>query len=249
MVGIVRVFPLTFIDVIPNLKYEYGGQIMRIFEIGVKSYTFSSSKFSELFKNYRKKNGMKVDNLEQTLADKLYVQQSTIHSWKFGPSGPTDLETIINLAKCLELENYTYLLKEELTMPKLSNLQMQSAKKIYDVLVGLLHEFDLTGGFTTSMWYDLEAKGSKDPESDMYDYIQGLEEKILLVFRQEYFYLHDTPIYNELLNFMDEDLGETYNGKLGYAYRFEAVPEGNPTKEDDYVKAMDKLNSIIEKYI
>ena len=99
------------------------------------------------------------------------------------------------------------------------------------------------------MWYDLEAKGSKDPESDMYDYIQGLEEKILLVFRQEYFYLHDTPIYNELLNFMDEDLGETYNGKLGYAYRFEAVPEGNPTTEDDYVKAMDKLNSIIEKYI
>ena len=126
---------------------------------------------------------------------------------------------------------------------------MQSAKKIYDVLVGFLHEFDLTGGFTTAMWYDLEAKGSKDPESDMYDYIQGLEEKILLVFRQEYFYLHDTPIYNELLNFMDEDFGETYNGKLGYAYRFEAVPEENPTTEDDYVKAMDKLNSIIEKYI
>lgn len=73
MVGIVRVFPLTFIHVIPNLKYEYGGQIIRIFEIGDKSYTFSSSKFSVLFKNYRKKNGMKVDNLEQTLADKLYL--------------------------------------------------------------------------------------------------------------------------------------------------------------------------------
>ena len=58
---------------IANLKYEYGGQIMRIFEIGDKSYTFSSSKFSVLFKNYRKKNGMKVDNLEQTLADKLYL--------------------------------------------------------------------------------------------------------------------------------------------------------------------------------
>ena len=73
MVGIVRVFPLTFIDVIPNLKYEYGGQKMRIFESGAKSYAFSSSKFSELVKNYRNKNGMKVDNLEQTLADKLYL--------------------------------------------------------------------------------------------------------------------------------------------------------------------------------
>ncbi len=51
MVGIVRVFSLTFIDVIQNLKYEYGGQIMKIFEIGDKSYTFSSSKFSELFCN------------------------------------------------------------------------------------------------------------------------------------------------------------------------------------------------------
>ena len=223
---------------------------MRTFEIDDKKYMFSFSKFSELFKNYRKKNEMKVDELEQELADKLYVQKSTIHSWKFGPSGPNDLEIIINLAKCLELDDYIYLLyEEEKVMTKLTDLQLQSAKRIYDALVGFLHEFEVTGGFTTSMWYDLQDNGSKNPEEDMYEYIQNLEDKIHLIFRQEYFFLHDLPIYNELLNYMDEDLTETYEGKLGYAYRFEAIPNENPTTDEDYEKAMNKLNSIIEKYI
>ena len=39
---------------------------------------------------------------------------------------------------------------------------------------------------------------------------------------------------------MDEDLVETYKGKLGYAYRFEAIPDGNPTTDEDYEKAMNK---------
>ena len=222
---------------------------MRTFEIDGKTLMFSFSKFSELFKNYRKKYELKVDELEQELADKLYAQKSTIHSWKFGPSGPNDLETIINLAKCLELDNYTYLLKEEKIMTKLTDLQLQSAKRIYDALVGFLHEFEVTGGFTTSMWYNLQKGGSDNPEEDMYEYIQKLEDKIHLIFRQEYFFLHDLPIYNELLNYMDEDLVETYDGKLSYAYRFEAIPAGNPTTDEDYEKAVNKLNSIIEKYI
>lgn len=41
-----------------------------------------------------------------------------------------------------------------------------------------------------------------------------------------------------------------YDGKLGYEYRIKAYDHnGNPTTNDDYVKAMNKLNSIIEKYI
>ena len=134
-------------------------------------------------------------------------------------------------------------------MTKLTDLQLQSAKRIYDALVRFLHEFEVTGGFTTSMWYDLQKGGSDNPEEDMYEYIQKLEDKIHLIFRQEYFFLHDLPIYNELLNYMDEDLVETYDGKLSYAYRFEAISTGNPTTDEDYERAINKLNSIIEKYI
>ena len=115
---------------------------MKKFEIDGKIFTFSFSKFSELFKNYRRndvwshfnKRKKTTDKLEQELADKLGVQKSTIHSWKFGPDGPNDLETIINLANCLELDNYIYLLKEETSKIKLTDLQLQSVKRIYNTL-------------------------------------------------------------------------------------------------------------------
>ena len=42
---------------------------------------------------------------------------------------------------------------------------------------------------------------------------------------------------------------DTYDGKLSYAYRFEALVEGHPTTEDDYSKAMKKFNQIITKYL
>jgi hypothetical protein len=44
-------------------------------------------------------------------------------------------------------------------------------------------------------------------------------------------------------------LWETFDGKLGYAYRFEAIADGNPTTEDDYNKALKRINEIIEQYI
>lgn len=230
---------------------------MKKFEIDGKIFTFSFSKFSELFiiygrkyvysrVKYDEKQGL-ADKLEQEFADKLGVQKSTIHSWKFGPDGPNDLETIINLANCLQLDNYIYLLKEETTKIKLTDLQLQSVKRIYDALVGFLHEFEVTGGF--DMW-DEEVEGDLIYcEGDIDAYIHKLDDKIHLVFRQEYFFLYDLPIYNELLNYMHEDLVETYDGKLGYGYRYDAISKGNPTTKDDYIKAMNKLNSIIEKYI
>ena len=220
---------------------------MRIFEIENKSYEFSSSKFTEIFNTFRKQNKLKSDELEQSMADSLFVQKSTVHSWRFGRSGPSDLDIIKKLANYLKLADYTYLLKEKNEMIKLNELQMQSVKKIYDALVSFLHEFLNTGGFTTSMWYDFLDKGSKNPESDIYDYIENLEDRIELIIKQEYFYLRDLSIYNELCDFVHGDLVDIYNGKLGYAYRVECFGDA-PTTYDDYLKTWNKLNSIIEKY-
>ena len=73
--------------------------------------------------------------------------------------------------------------------------------------------------------------------------------KVNLVLDQEYFDLRDTKIYEELCEFVSEDLVDIYAGKTSYAYRFEAVVDGNPTTSEDYNKAMIHLNSIIEAYI
>lgn len=221
---------------------------MRKFLINNINYQFSSSKFAKTFVLYRKRKKLSVDELEQKLAELVFVEKGTVHSWRFGPSGPSDIDTIAKLAEFFELNNYFYLLNREITMIKLTNLQLESAKKIYDAIIKFLDEFYYTGGFTTDMWYDFVRKGSRNPERDVYDYIENLEDKIRLIVKQEYFFLHDTQIYNELIDYIDNDLNDTYNGKVSYAYRFEADGENAPTTEDDYNKAMNKLNSIIEKY-
>ena len=73
--------------------------------------------------------------------------------------------------------------------------------------------------------------------------------KVNLVLDQEYFDLHDCDIYDELSEFVSQDLYNTYDGKISYAYRFEAIPDGNPTTGEDYEKAMTKLNTIVCKYV
>ena len=122
-----------------------------------------------------------------------------------------------------------------------------AGKRIYDVLIWFLEEFSNTDGFN-NWWLEFHDNGSKDPENDIYERVDGMENQIRLVLNQEYFDLHNHEIYNELCEFASEDLINTYNGKVSYAYRFEAIPDNNPTTLDDYVKAMNKLNEIIERY-
>ena len=73
--------------------------------------------------------------------------------------------------------------------------------------------------------------------------------QVKLVAKKEWFYLKETKVYAEVLEYIENDLLDTFAGKLGYAYRFEAFPSGNPTTEDDYNKALKRINEIVEKYI
>ena len=73
--------------------------------------------------------------------------------------------------------------------------------------------------------------------------------KINMALDQEYFDLRGCDLYNELCEYVSDDLYETFNGKLGYGYRFEAHPNGNPTTTEDYDRAMIRLKTIIDKYL
>ena len=97
---------------------------------------------------------------------------------------------------------------------------------------------------------DFPGFGNSDEPKNfgIYDYAQNKIEKVQKVFLKEYFYLHDTEVYEELNNYIENDLYDTFDGKLSYAYRFEAIPDGHPTTFDDYSKALQRINEIIEKY-
>lgn len=232
----------------------------KIIEIENVKYRFSCAKFKFIFDEYCKNNNITKEELEIMLSDKVSVTKSAVHNWRFGSNGPSTLGMIELISNVICEGDYFSLMEEEIIMEekleeiiiedeKYSELQILSIKRIYDKIISFLHEFDYTGGFTTALWYDFYYKGETDPEEAIYEYVENKMREIYLVTEQEYFYLHKLEIYEKLCEFVYNDLVDTYDGKLGYAYRFEAIPDGHPTTTQDYEKALSKINSIISKCI
>lgn len=221
---------------------------MKKFDIAGTYYQFSPVKFSNRLIIIAKKHG-EIGAYEEEIASKIGCGKSTVHNWRFGPSGPGSIDDIKKLAEILEMENYLDLMEVTKIMNTMNDLQIISAKRIYDVIIEFLDEFNNTNGFTTTLWYKFEDKGEVDVEEKIYEYIEEKMLTIQTILNKEYFYLHSNQLYAEFVNYVAEDLVNIYNGKLGYAYRVEAIPEGNPSTEEDYYSALNKLNSIIEKYI
>lgn len=224
--------------VIENKRMEFNTQASRrVFDTYIRSDKMTASK-------------MTGTKLEEQIAEELQVAVDTVHGWHYGKNAPSGIEYVKGLATALELKDYFLLLTEHdggQDMNQLTDRQMSAAKRIYDICIWFLSEFINTDGFN-DYWVKFKEQGSKDPESDIYDHVDGLLRKVNLVFDQEYFDLRNNDIYNELCEFASDDLINIYNGKVSYAYRFEAEPDENTTSED-YDKAMIRLNEIIEKYV
>lgn len=223
----------------------------RTYDVDNKKMEFDVQSFKNIFNTFRHSKKITAGSVEELIAEKLQVATDTVHGWHYGKNAPSGIEYVMELAKAIELNDYSILLKESnggQDMKQLTDRQLSAAKRIYDVCIWFLNEFSNTDGFN-SYWYEFQEKGSKEPEDDIYSYVEGLMEKVNLVLDQEYFDLRNCDIYNDLCEFVSEDLVDTYNGKLSYAYRFEAIPDGHPTTSEDYGKAMAKLNAIIDKYL
>ena len=122
-----------------------------------------------------------------------------------------------------------------------------SIKRVYDAIIDFLYEFEKSNGFN-DYWFDLDIH-PQSRESKLYDMAVASVEKVELVLKKEYCFLGKTKIYIELMDFVYNDLYDIFDGKLSYAYRFEAIVDGNPTTSDDYYKTLNKINEIIEKYV
>ena len=133
-------------------------------------------------------------------------------------------------------------------MEKISTLQIESIKRIYDAIIDFLDDFFKTDGFTGGLWCVFSERGSKNPEQEICEYADKKHEKVRKVFLKEYFYLHDLEVYSEINNYIENDLIDIYAGKLSYGYRYEENSDGNPTTFDDYSKALERINEIIEPY-
>lgn len=221
------------------------------FEIENINYQFDSLSFSRCVKQYAENNSIRPTNTLELVAKFVNVTLDATKQWYYGNNGPSELTIIQKIAEFLQITDYMILMKkarEKEKMVNLNSLQYESIKRIYDSVIDYLNDFYTTDGFTGGLWYKFEEKGSKNPEEDIYDYAMGKIKEVHIVFQKEYFYLRDTDVYAELCEYMDNDLYDIFDGKLSYAYRFEAIPDGNPTTADDYNKALNRINEIVEKY-
>ncbi len=223
---------------------------MRIFTEDGVQYRFNSVVFRSRIDYIAKENGTTKGQVAESLAEKLCVTQDAINNWKYGKNGPGDLETIKNAASLLHTDWKLFMRKVDggIEMKQLNDRQKDAAKRIYDVLVWFLEEFSNTDGFN-NWWLEFHDEGRRNPENCIYDRIEQMEKRIHLVLNQEYFDLHDHEIYDAFCEFAIEDLTNVYNEKVSYAYRFEADGVNESTVWQDYEKAMQKLNEIVERYI
>ena len=223
---------------------------LRVYCVDGKKATFNKVAFNHLLKQKCCKDNVSISKFEHLLADELQIAENTVHKWNYNGGGPSDYPMVEQLAKALGVSDVSLLLnyidEGGNTMAHLTDRQLSAVKRIYDICIWFLHEFDRTDGFN-SYWYRFSENGIADPKTAIEELADGMHEKVKLVLEQEYFDLHECEIYDELCEFVDEDLLNAYDGKLSYAYRFEAQPDGNPTTAEDYIKALNRLNAIIKK--
>lgn len=207
---------------------------------------FDRAAFKRCFYKVKQNKRLTGEQLMDDLADQVNVTKDAVKNWLYGYNGPSDLETIYALTEALGFSDKMILLsaaKGDKNMNKLTDLQLQSLKRIYDAMIDFLVDFRDTGGFTTDLWIRFTDEGVADVEDEIYNYADKSISKVHAAIMKERFYLHDLPVYEELETYAYNDLYDVYNGKLGYAYRFE-----NPgTTDEDFEKAMKRLNEMVEK--
>ena len=238
-----------------------------IFEIKGGNYIFSSTKFKKAFDSFKSEQKLKVQDLEEIIADKTGVSKESVHNWRFASNGPSTLEQIRSIASCLSIKNYMLLMREDIKMENkgyFDTLQIEAARRIFGEIINFLHEFLHTDGFN-NYWFEisdkLKNKYGNDYDSDsvlekLESFVDKKYRKIILAYEKEYIILKNHPIYGEIENLLysENGLQDCYIGKLSFAYRFEAPVENvngeqsGVTTYEDYEIAINKVRTIFDKY-
>ena len=138
-------------------------------------------------------------------------------------------------------------------MGKLTEQQVQAVDRIYKEIINFLFIFLNTDGIfaDSSVIYDLDI-----PYDKRHEYADSEFEKVKIAWYKEFVYLKGTSIYDELDDFIWNDLVGTYQDisdnipgidKLSGSYRYE--PDEGKAAADDFDEAIVKLQKIICKYI
>ena len=138
----------------------------------VKKYTFEGEQYvfdREAFKSalcgVSRRKEISKEKLIDDLVQKRISTRDTIKNWQYGKSSPASVDEIMAVAVALEID-WMRLFKKcegEEKVERLTERQLAAAKKIYDIMIWFLDEFDHTDGFTV-IEYDFKEAGHDDPK-------------------------------------------------------------------------------------
>ena len=77
----------------------------RVYTVDGNKMQFDSNNFKILIKSYGKRNKLKSQDVERSLANGLNVSTDTVHKWHYGMSTPTDVDLVKELAKILDFKD------------------------------------------------------------------------------------------------------------------------------------------------
>lgn len=219
----------------------------RIFILNNEKYIFNFYKFNNYFNEFVKEYNYKISKLEYELGEYVNRCNDAIHNWRLKKNGPSDIETIKLICNFFNIENYKILLckKQHINKNELNRQQVLSIKRIYDKIIEYLQDFYTSFGFN-DYWLDLDVS-NLNKENALYELINSKLNRVILTFMQEYIFLKNTQIYHSIKEYIYNDLYDIFDGKISYAYRFENMVEDSV--EEDYYKALDKINEIVSNYL
>ena len=236
------------------------------FDIEGKKYVFSTVNFKQAFDSFKSVQKLKVQDLEEVIADKTGVTKESVHNWRFYCNGPSTLEQIKLIASCLSIKDYKLLMKEDTKMEDkkfFDIMQIDAARRIFVEIISFLHEFFDTDGFN-NYWFEISDKLKKDGHdydsdfvlNELENFVDKKYRRIILAYEKEYILLKNHPIYDEIENLLysENGLQDCYIGKLSFAYRIEAPvknvngEQSGVTTYEDYEIAINKVRSVFDKY-
>lgn len=241
----------------------------KTYTIDLKKYKLNIPYLKEAINSYMNNNKIKSKYvLYKNIDEELGIAASTIRSWLSSNNSPKTIDDIKNLSSFLGVSNYKSLLiefKEEIDiknetenkkMNKATDRQKNALRRIYVAVTNYLNEFEKSDGFN-NYWYEFRGiyEKASEVEDALYDIAEKEVDKVLLAIKCEYLDLYNLDnIYENLIDFVWDVLYESFNGKVSYAYRFEAGVENvdgtrtTLTTTEDYEIVLKKINELLKPY-
>ena len=217
----------------------------RVFTYNRRKVVFDKMQFTMAFNNYRNTNQIPVMKLEEDISNELFLTREAIHNWRNGYNGPSDLKTVEMLAAFFRIPSDSLLSdyrEERNSMGNYSDEQIDSVKKLTDGLWTYIFMFNITEGFTVHVDIDTGEQSFLDAGANYQD---EFYDKLVGLFRKEYFSLHGTKVYDELEALLN-DISSSYDEE----YRFLSELDLDNKEMTTYCKYVhkweDRLTAIID---